>query len=323
MEDGTIDKTLLVVLISILYSTIFPAKVFAGKPLIQTFSGIYEPSAIVQITPTTLLIGEDDGKRPLISASIVRGKNGPVLETSRLPQLHVSVKDIEGAALGKDKQVFLITSHSDKKGKKHNPARKQLVQITLKGNQITSQRHADTLLPGIRKKLASTNAFKQSSLKTINIEGLTFDPTQEKLLIGLRTPLHNKKSIILTLNNPYNLISKGQHPVFTDNIIILDMQGGGIRAMAYDRTLGIYLLANEIKNKKRKMHSRLWAWDGTADHPPSRVRLPKMKKTKNIEGIVPIQFNNSHFILLVCDDGNKKQKKGAHFIFVNTRDISF
>jgi len=314
--------TIPIVLLSILLSTPLLSATETPLSRVQSFADIYEPSGVIQIDPNTVFIVEDDGDRPLIRATITEKKDGLTLVPDRLTQLPVKVDDLEAVTIGKDGQIFLITSHTAKKNGKHKKKRQRLLQITLKNNTISSLTHTDTLLKEISQYLKKSSPLNQIALAAINIEGLTFDPLQKDLLIGLRAPLHNKKSVVLVLKNPYGL-RNGEQPVFADTPIFLDMQGSGIRAMAYDHGLNLYILAGEIKNKKGKPRSRLWAWDGKPDHQPSKVRLPKFKGIKNIEGITPLQFNGSNYLLLVCDDGNKGKNKGAHYIIINSSDITF
>ncbi len=307
-------------LVSILISTIFTSAAGTSTPRIQSFSDIYEPSAVIQINSTTVFIAEDEGDRPLLRATITENKGILTLVPDRLPQLPVKVDDLEAVTMGKGGQIFLITSHTARKNGKHKKKRQRLLQLTLKNNTISSLTHTDTLLKDIRQYLQKSSSLNQIALATINIEGLTFDPLQKNLLIGLRAPLHNKKSIALILKNPYAL-KDGKQPVFADTPIFLDMQGSGIRAMAYNHDLNLYILAGEIKNKKGKLRPKLWAWDGIPGHQPSKIRLPKLKGIKNIEGITPLHFNGSNYLLLVCDDGNKDDNKGAHYIILNSRTL--
>jgi len=310
----------LILLSIIANATLLSATVAATPPLIQSFSDIYEPSAVIQIDPTYVLIAEDEGDRPLIRATITEKKNSLTLVTKRLTQLPVTIDDLEAATSRKDGKIFLITSHTAKKNGKHKKKRQRLLQITLKNNTISSLTHTDTLLKYIRQYLQKSTSLNHTNLTTINIEGLTFDPLQKKLLIGLRAPLHNKKSIILILKNLYGL-EKDKQPIFSASPILLDMQGSGIRAMAFDHNLNLYILAGEVKNKKGKLRSRLWSWDGKPDHQPVKLQLSQLKGVKNIEGITPIHFNGSNYLLLVCDDGNKDENKGAHYIIFNSKNL--
>ena len=310
-----------IILFSILLNTVLISATETASPIIQSFADIYEPSGVIQIDPNTVFIVEDEGDRPLIRAAIAEKKNGLTLIPDRLTQLPVKVDDLEAVTMGKDGKIFLITSHTAKRNGKHKKKRQRLLQITLKNNTIYSLTHTDTLLKEVRQYLKKSSPLNQITTAAINIEGLTFDPQRKNLLIGLRAPLHNKKSVVLVLMNPYGIENGGQ-PVFADTPIFLDMQGSGIRAMAYNHNLNLYMLVGEVKNKKGKLRSRLWTWDGKLGHQPSKARLPKFKGIKNIEGITPLHVNGSNYLLLVCDDGNKEKNKGAHYIIINSNDIT-
>ena len=159
--------------------------------------------------------------------------------------------------------------------------------------------------------------FSKTDITTLNIEGIAFDKDKKHLLIGLRAPLKNGKSLILVVENPYEIFSKNILPKFASENIELNLDGGGIRAITYDQTLQAYLIANEVRNSKGKLRPQLWTWDGNPQHEAKKVPLPKMKGIKNIEGLSPVRVKTKNFLLLVCDDGERDKGKGAHYILLD------
>ncbi len=296
-----------------------PSAVF-GSQAINSFAAVYEPSGAVQLADGTLFLIEDEGDRPIVFSSLIPTKKGPKLSSVRTAGIDSTVEDLEGVARGKDNAIYLITSHAATKKGKHKKKREQLLGLNVQAQEITQLQSVGNLLLHIRQHLKTSLDLKRDELESINIEGLSFDPSREKLLIGLREPLHEGKSIILTLSNPYALVHGGQQPHFNE-LITLDIEGAGIRSLTYDPHLSRYLLAGEMENRKGKLRSRVWVWDGIIDHPPVRVRLPKMKGIKNIEGITPVYFNGAHYLLLVCDDGDRKKERGAHYVLIDTKEL--
>jgi len=162
-----------------------------------------------------------------------------------------------------------------------------------------------------------------SDLDRINVEGLTFDAEKEKLLIGLRSPVHDDKALILSLLNPYEIFSDMKDPIFDTSIITLDLQGAGIRSMTYDTMLSRFLIAGETANKKGKLRSRIWSWDGLQKSVPIDVDLPNIGKVKNIEGLSIVRHNGSAYLLFVCDNGKKDENKGGSYGFIDIKSINF
>ncbi len=293
------------------------------KQQVSTFAEIYEPSTVVQLADGRILIAEDEGDMPLYLSRVVNLKGNLILEPVQLQGTDVALDDLEGSALGKDGNVYLITSHSVNKKGKRKKKREVLVRLTIKDDKILEIKTYNGLLLPIKKALRSKSGIGAAELQQLNIEGLYFDSAKKKLLLGLRTPLAGNKAIILVLENPSALFSKGQAPKFQQKNIYLEMGGGGIRSITYDSRHKVYLLTNEIPNKKGKLRPAVWAWNGKPHSQPSRVVLPKLKGIKNIEGITLVKYQKKTFILMVADDGIRKKKKGAHYCFLDTATLIF
>ena len=288
-----------------------------------SFTEVYEPSTVTQFGDGLILIAEDEGKRPLLVSRLIESEKGLELNPVRLERTDNAIDDVEGSALGKDGAIYLITSHSTANNDKRKKKRELLTRLTFKGDKISDTDTYGGLFSPIIAALQSEFKNGVDPSQQLNIEGLCFDSTKNKLLLGLRSPLLEDRAIILTLENPYALFSKGQAPRFQKKMIYLDMGGGGIRSIAYDSKRKTYLLANEIPNGKGKLRPVVWAWDGKPHSPPTRITLPKLKGVKNIEGMTLVKFQKKTFLLMVSDDGNRKKKKGAHYYFLDTSALIY
>ena len=269
-----------------------------------------------------ILIAEDEGKRPLLVSRLIESGKGLELDPLRLKKSVTSVDDLEGSALGKDGAVYLITSHSTANNKRKKK-RELLCRLVFKGTTITDINTYDKLFSPIITALQDDFKKGVDPSQQLNIEGLCFDSSKNKLLLGLRSPLMEERAIILTLENPYALFSNRQSPRFDKNKIYLDLGGGGIRSIAYDSKRKAYLLTNEIPNDKGKLRPAVWAWDGNPHSQPTRVTLPKIKGIKNIEGITLVSFHTKTYFLMVSDDGIRKKKKAAHYYFLDTSALVY
>ena len=293
------------------------------KQQVSTFAEIYEPSTIIQLADGRVLIAEDEGDQPLYLSQVVNLDSNLKLEPVRLQEIDVALDDIEGSALGKDGEVYLITSHSLSKKGKRKKKREVLVRLTFKNGEISENTsYAELLLP-MKEALERESDIEAAKLQQLNIEGLCFDSTKKMLLLGLRSPLVGNKAIILVLENPYAIFSEEQAPKFQQKKIYLNLGGGGIRSITYDSRYKVYLLTNEIPNKKGKLRPAVWAWDGKPHSSPTRVVLPKLNGIKNIEGVTLVKLKKNTFILMVSDDGIRKKKQGAHYYFLDTSVLTF
>lgn len=297
---------------------LFASPVWAQS--VQTFSDLYEPSGAASLSDGRVIVVEDDGDRPVRLFSLTLNKSELSLSPESLKGEITKVQDFEGVSEGKDNEIFLITSHSTSKKGERKKTREKLIKLTLKGERISKIQVVGNLLPFIQKKLKDSLKLEKKDLEKINIEGLGFNATQETLLIGLRSPVFNGMALILPLLNPYDLFSKKQDPIFND-IITLDLEGAGIRAITYDTKRNRFLIAGEAKNKKGKLRSRIWAWDGLQNTKATRIEVPKIKEVKNIEGMTIVHREGTSYLLFVCDNGNREKKVGGSYGFIDVKKL--
>lgn len=288
-----------------------------------SFSNIYEPSDAIQIIDGSVLIVEDEGDHPLQLFSIVSEKGELLLSPKAITGDKIKAKDLEGITEGGKRDLFLITSHSATKKDKRSKSREQLLKVEIRGQHISHLQVVDDLLPYIQKQLQESLNLSKDEIDDINIEGIAYKHVEETLLIGLRTPLYQDRALMLSLLNPYDLFGKKRQPKFDPKIISLDLEGGGIRAIAYDKIHDQYYFAGESQNKKGKLRSRIWVWDSKMNNKPARVEWAKMKGLKNIEGIAIVQYEGLPYLLYVCDDGDRKQGQGGSYGLINRKELSF
>jgi len=296
-------------------------KAIAGKDgmVIRSFDTLYEPSAVVSLPGGNVMMFEDDGQEIVTVHRLVEDKEGLLLERveSSVPVLDIG--DVEGAALGRNGTVVAMSSHSPNKKGKQKDKREQLLYFS------PGKESDPVLVSGKRLKneiveslLRIDSSLKEAAVE-LNIEGLSFTADGNGLLIGLRAPVYQGKAIIMELTNPYALVSKDYSPQLSSKPILQNLGGSGVRAMTYDSKGKRYLVASEVKTKKGNMRPRLWSWQNGA--PVVRAKINGLKKLKNIEGMTVVQHKNNRFLLLVCDDGNKKKGKGASYTLVNMEQV--
>lgn len=317
----SISDNVFLILISaivMICNVLFASPVWAQS--VQTFSDLYEPSGAASLSDGRVIVVEDDGDRPVRLFSLTLNKSELSLSPESLKGEITKVQDFEGVSEGKDNEIFLITSHSTSKKGERKKTREKLIKLTLKGERISKIQVVGNLLPFIQKKLKDSLKLEKKDLEKINIEGLGFNATQETLLIGLRSPVFNGMALILPLLNPYDLFSKKQDPIFND-IITLDLEGAGIRAITYDTKRNRFLIAGEAKNKKGKLRSRIWAWDGLQNTKATRIEVPKIKEVKNIEGMTIVHREGTSYLLFVCDNGNREKKVGGSYGFIDVKKL--
>jgi hypothetical protein len=325
MKISGISILVYVFFLSLLLSTPFVSQVRAGvKAKILKFSSVYEPSAVIFVAPDSFLIFEDDGKKPIVHLLLQKDSKSPQLEEKKRYSFSTRVKDLEGAVVagGIDAaQIYAITSHSSDKDDKAQADREKLLKFSFVANTISEEKQAENLRSPLTSLLDQRDDLSAGQAQAINIEALSTTPDGKKLLLGLRSPTVGGQALLVVLENPDEVVGLGAKPEFSKEIVSFDL-GGGFRAITFDEVSGHYLFASEAKNKKGKLRPALWKWDGRVGHPAEPIKLSKIKGVKNIEGMTFFSYRNKDYLLLVCDDGDKKKKSGAHYLIIDKKDLT-
>ena len=276
------------------------------------FADIYEPSGLVQLTDGRLLVVEDEQDRPVHLLQTAHNDGQLVLLSFPAPAFPLRADDLEGVAAGPGNRVYAITSHTPEADGTLDAARKKLLRFTVEpGGGYGQVEDFSGLLPHLLERVAAI----APGTRHIDIEGLSLDRDGRRLLFGLRQPVVEGRSVVLSLENPAAIFDRGEAPVVSASPVLLDLGGGGIRAMTYAPCCGGYLLANEVESSGDKPRSWLWLWDGDPDHPPLSLDFPGRGELKNIEGLAVVAVEGREFLLAACDDGHRGKGKGAHYRF--------
>lgn len=296
----------------------------------RPFSLIYEPSGVQQIADGRFVVVQDEAAYSLDLFGL--GSDGTVSEKPLYRAASRSrdvadkslrkLEDLEGVGVDRRGYIFAITSHSRNERGKRKADREQLIRFRLQGERVVDVRRVLNLRNYITKQHQFLKtAAKERAVKEdggLNIEAIAFDAEKQKLLLGLRSPVVNKEAVIVTLENPHAVFEHDEQPRIADDVIRLDLDGGGIRALSYDPHLGGYLIVSRKPGKAFK----LWLWRGEADAKPQRIRSADIKDLRQAEGITPVRLNDEALgILIVSDDGDETKRKPGHYLFLSYEQI--
>lgn len=295
---------------------------------ILKFNQIYEPSGVQQLADGRLLVIEDEPEHPL--HILKPTSNGEFVENKSLNILlrvafSKKLDDLEAVTMGPDGYIYATTSHKRNKKGNRKPEREQLIRFKIEGNKVIDTGIVTNLVDAIETSgiLGKVDKQGKGGLYNINIEALSFNQ-QGKLLISLRNPHIDKKSIILVLENPVDIFKKKITPVIAKTPLLLDLQGGGIRAMSYDPKLKGYLLTNEIYSSDNNniKHSQISFWSGNPNHKPKPISLPSVINMVNVEGISPVTIDGKPKVLLISDNGDLKNNRPANYLLLDYHQLT-
>ncbi len=296
-----------------------------GFEKFREFKKIYEPSGLVQLADESFVVVEDEASSPLDLFDL--DEQGDTRETylARASLFNLTSKDralnaledLEGLTVNSDGWLYAVTSHSRNIDGKRRDGREQLARFRLRDGQISDFE----VVRNLRKRITKRHDLLKDSAKWrdvkgdegFNIEAMTFDASGQKLLIGFRGPLDGDDAVIVTLDNPERIFSAGEKPEISQQLIRLDLDGGGIRAMCYDPSLEAYLIIARKQDKRFK----LWRWDGDPDSKPVRVKIVGSKNLRQAEGITPVRVDGKPVgLLIVSDEGDNRSGKPGRYLFV-------
>ena len=225
--------------------------------------------------------------------------------------------DLEGIDQDRDDYLYAVTSHSlsNKGEKKKN--REKLVRFKLEGEKIVAPVVIKNLKNAIVKAHpwfeGAVNEKNSKSINGFNIEGLSLNPTQDKLLLGLRAPLKDNKAIVLTLDNVDQLFNEGASPQISSEIGYLDLKGEAIRSLQYDPQLKGYLVISGPVGKSENIDFNLWLWM-PEKKTVQRITVKGLDGFEEAEGITPIQWNGKAQLLIMTDGTLTGQEYSRYLI---------
>ncbi len=291
--------------------------------------GLYEPSGVAQLADGRLLVVEDERARPFALLSGGEGDQPFRVESAKasslMDSLSLALDDLEAVTAGKDGFLVAITSHSRKDNGKLEHGRQRMVRFKVEGDRLTEVR----VVTGLRKALPRAypslhDAARERKVKRdvgLNIEGLAFDRKGRRLWIGLRGPLRHGKALLVQLLNPKAVFERDADFRFARQLVELDLDGGGIRDLAYVPRLDGFLILSQREGGKGKHQKekkfKLWLWSGDRSLPARRVRITGISDLHSAEGIAPIRWAGRERILLLSDDGSLAHRKSARFLLID------
>jgi hypothetical protein len=273
------------------------------------YSGLRDASAAVAVS-SNLFIVADDEKNTLRVYSTDHA--GPPLKEFDLDAfLQVTSKspeaDLEGAAL-LGNRAFWIGSHGRNKDGKDRPNRRRFfaTDIGITNGEVTlspvgkpCKRLVDDLLRDSRFAefhLAEASTRPPKEQEALNIEGLSATPDGH-VLLGFRNPTPHGKALLIPLLNP-NEVIEGK-PARFDPAILLDLDGLGIRDMAYFN--GAYFIIAGGWHSGGKFQFYRWAG---GDSEPKKFEV-KHAGDYTPEAIIIYPEKGFHEIQILSDDGNR------------------
>lgn len=295
-----------------------------AAPRFLPLTGIYEPSAIVQLPDGRFLVVEDERSDPFSLVEIAA--DGTVKSRELGPgwfegnEVFWKLDDLEGLALDAMGWIYAITSHSRDGDGEEKKARDKLVRFRVDGNRVSEPSVAKGLkaaLVAVHPVLATAAAL--SDVKGgggLNIEALEMAPDGSRLLVGLRSPLLDGRAIIASIANPGAIFEAGQAPQVVPQLDLVELGGHGLRGMAYLPAFGGYVLISGPVARER-VQFRLWFWSGQRGAAAQPITVTGLAGFEHAEGVCPALIEGVPRLVIVSDDGSRDEGRYGRFLLLD------
>jgi len=231
--------------------------------------------------------------------------------------------DLEGIDIDNLGYLYAITSHSFTSKGKRKKNREKLTRFKIQGQTIIEP----VVIKTLKEAIATAHPFLISALEEknskskqgFNIEGLSLNPAQDKLLIGLRSPLKDNRAIVLTLENINDTFNLQSPPKISSKIHFLNLNGEAIRSLNYIPRLKGYLVISGPVGKSNNINFKLWLWDAQKNT-TQRVTVDGLDGFEEAEGLAAISWNGKPR-LLIMTDGMLSGSKNARYIILKYEQL--
>ena len=257
---------------------IFPSETAPPDADFIEYPEMCDPSAAVAINDALFIVASDED-------NVLRVYKRGTLDAPQRFDLNSFLRpdddreaDIEGGTRIGDR-IFWIASHGRNAKAELRPSRHRLfaTRVIVEGNNVTVipvGRPYTRLLedlaqaPALRKyDLDGASKRAPEDKGGLNIEGLAATP-QGTLMIGFRNPIPNGKALIVSLNNPAQIVDGERATLGTP--IELSLSGLGIRSMEYRERQARYLIVAGPYNDTGNVS--LFDWSGESSDAAKPIR---------------------------------------------------
>ena len=267
----------------------------------EAFSGgTFEASGVARVTGTDGVLFVDDGK-PGEVMWMQLDRDGKQAGSIKAVKLGINIEDVEGITTD-GSHFYVVSSQSRPKAIEQAG----LVRFTFDKNSqsVGDVQAVSELKKFLVEHVAELRSFASKKAKDdgINIEGLTWDPAQGRLLIGLRSPTIDGNALLVPLKLRD---ARGQFSIenlVTEKLeaIRLPLGGMGIRSIEYDERQKLFHIIAGATESQDKTDFKLWEWGGQSDKSMLREVTTFDRKLKP-EGVTAVSVGDASFKFVVFD----------------------
>jgi hypothetical protein len=263
----------------------------------------FESSGVIQVPGADGVLFVDDGRSGECFWVRLDGSGrqaGPI----KTVFIDASVEDPESITFD-GYHFYIAGSQSDPKAGKRNA----LVRFNFDPTSaaVSNLEKIEDLRGFLLKSMPELKAEseKAGAEGGLNVEGITWDPDNQRLLLGLRSPMAEDQALVLPirfkdLNGPF--VIENLEPAAPE-AIKLRLGDLGIRDIHYDSRLKSFLIIAGAPKEREKGGYTLWSWDGRPGEQGLR-RIMALDPRLKPEGITRVEAGGEDFVFVVFDSSS-------------------
>src|SRR5262249_55091672 len=141
----------------------------------------------------------------------------------------------------------------------------------------------------------------------LNIEAMGWSPTDQALLLGVRTPVIDRKPVVLRIrlkkvNGPWDLSNVEMLPPVA-LAIKTSSEEQGIRSIEFDAFRNVLLVVVGNSTSASEAPFELYSWDGSPDGKVQHFDRIRFKRGMKVEGVTHGWINGRGALVFVDDAG--------------------
>lgn len=262
--------------------------------------GKFEASGIAAVQGTDGVLFVDNGREGQVFWMGL-DRNGKQDGAIKPIGLGVGIQDIEGITTD-GKHFYVVSSQSRPKA----IASEGLVRFKFDARSQSVE--GVEAISGLKSFLLENVAElreegdKKGKHGGLNIEGLAWDPRRNRLLLGLRSPIHDGQALVvpLKLRDRQGAFSIDNLEVEGSHAIRLNLRGVGIRGMEYDGRAERFRIISGAAEDQDQTDFGLWEWNGD-DKQPALRETNRFDNSLKPEGVARATAGGRDFIIVVFD----------------------
>jgi len=265
--------------------------------------GKFEASGVIGVPGTNGALFVDDGQTKKIFWMELAGDGTQKGTAVEVPLPAVDVVDFEGMTTD-GKYFYAVGSQSKNVGFDgdglirftFDPATRQVGRVeSIRALKRFLSKHVPEL-QGVEQRIGDD---------VLNIEGLAWDPNENRLMLGLRAPVAGADALVIPIK-----LRDADGPFTGDNLVVdgkgairLPLGGAGLRSLEFDPISNSFLLFTGAALNDENAEFRLLEWSGRAGAAAPREISRYSRKLKP-EGITRVQVAGRDAMLVVFDVGS-------------------